>query len=141
MIKLIFAILFFTTIPFEDAQTSILEISIHQAKSDKGKIRVLVFSKDKGFPDQLEQSVKSFSLSPKNKSCKIRIDDLPAGTYAISAIHDEDENGSLTTNMVVYPVEKFGFSNNPKIYFAPPTFDKAAFELKAETKNIQIDLR
>jgi uncharacterized protein (DUF2141 family) len=141
MVNLILSLLFLVVTPAEFKQAPILEVSIQQAKSDKGKIRVLVFSKETGFPDELGQAIKSYSISPKDKSCKIRIEDLPAGTYAISVIHDEDENGSLTTNLVGYPVEKFGFSNNPKVYFAPPTFDKAAFELRGESKQIRIDLR
>lgn len=117
-----------------------LEIQITEAKSDKGMIRILIFSKANGFPDQPETALKSYSIAPKNKACTLTINDLPPGTYAVSVIHDEDGNGKFSFNLVGYPSEKFGFSNNPKVYFSPPSFDKAAFELKSENKLLQIIL-
>ena len=118
-----------------------LEIQINHAKSDKGMIRVLIFSKEIGFPDQPTKAIKSLSIQPKNKAGLLSISDLPPGTYAVSVIHDEDNDGKLTTNAVGYPTEKFGFSNNPKVYFSPPSFDKASFQLKPESKKIEITLR
>ncbi|MCU0399711.1 MAG: DUF2141 domain-containing protein [Algoriphagus sp.] len=118
-----------------------LEILISQAKSDKGMIRVLIFSKETGFPDQPTKALKSLSVSPKNKSAVITLNDLPPGKYAVTVIHDEDNNSKLTTNAVGYPTEKFGFSNNPKVYFSPPSFEKASFELGSEPRRIQIELR
>lgn len=118
-----------------------LEIQINQAKSDKGMIRVLIFSKETGFPDQPTKALKSLSLPTKNKSGILTVSDLPLGKYAVSVIHDEDNDGKLTTNAVGYPTEKFGFSNNPKVYFSPPSFEKASFELGSEPKRIQIELR
>ncbi len=141
MLKLIFTLLLFTKTPSESLVNPVLEVSIHDAKSDQGKIRVLVFSSEKGFPDQPEMAIRSYSFPSKEKSYKFRIEDLPIGNYAVSVIHDEDEDGSLTTNLVGYPTEKFGFSNNPKVYLAPPSFDKAAFELSSETKHLRINLR
>ena len=42
-----------------------LEVSISGASSDAGSIRILVFSKPSGFPDQVKQAVRSISL-PSN---------------------------------------------------------------------------
>jgi len=118
-----------------------LDIHISHAKSDKGMIRVLIFSKEAGFPDQPSKALKSLSIPPKNKGGLLSVTDLPSGNYAISVIHDEDNDGKLTTNAVGYPTEKFGFSNNPKVYFSPPSFEKAAFTLGSDSKRIQIELR
>lgn len=141
MLELIFTILLFTKTPTESPQNPVLEVSVQHANSDQGMIRILVFSSEKGFPDQPELAIRSISLSPKNKRGKVVIEDLPAGKYAISAIHDEDGNGKLNTNLVGYPLEKFGFSNNPKIYVTPPSFEKASFEVKSESKHLSINLR
>lgn len=125
----------------QNANNPKLDIHINQAKSDKGMIRVLIFSKETGFPDQPTKAIKSLSISPKNKSGQISVTDLPPGKYAVSVIHDEDNDGKLTTNAVGYPTEKFGFSNNPKVYFSPPSFEKASFELGSDSRRIQIELR
>lgn len=142
MLKLILAFLIFSIQTFTSEKDSPkLEIHITGAKSDQGKIRVLIFSKESGFPDHPQQAIKNFSLNPQNKSKTLIVPDLSPGKYAIAVIHDEDNDGKLTTNAVGYPIEKFGFSNNPKIYFGPPSFEKASFELKSESRRIQINLR
>ena len=118
-----------------------LKVSITGANSDAGSIRILVFSKPSGFPDQVKQAVRSISLPPKSGKANFKLTDLPAGTYAIGVIHDQDNNGKLSTNAVGYPTEKFGFSNNPKVYFGPPSFEKAAFVLGKTAVSLEIDLR
>ena len=121
-------------------QTS-LQVSISGASSDAGSIRILVFSKPSGFPDQVKQAVRSISLPPKSGKASFKLTDLPAGTYAIGVIHDLDNNGKLSTNAVGYPTEKFGFSKNPKVYFGPPSFEKAAFVLGKTAVSLEINLR
>jgi uncharacterized protein (DUF2141 family) len=118
-----------------------LQVSISGASSDTGSIRILVFSKPSGFPDQVKQAVRSISLPSKNGKASFKLTDLPTGTYAIGVIHDQDNNGKLSTNAVGYPTEKFGFSNNPKVYFGPPSFEKAAFILGKTAVSLEISLR
>ncbi len=141
MMSLFFALLISLVGNFQSKSDTKLEILITEAKSDRGFIRVLIFSGETGFPDQPSKALKSVSLAPKNKSVELVLSDLPPGRYAVSVIHDEDNNTKLTTNTVGYPTEKFGFSNNPKVYFSPPSFEKAAFELGLKPKGIQIELR
>ena len=133
--------LFFTLETMAQSSQTSLQVSISGASSDVGSIRILVFSKPSGFPDQVKQAVRSISLPPKSGKASFKLTDLPAGTYAIGVIHDQDNNGKLSTNAVGYPTEKFGFSNNPKVYFGPPSFGKAAFVLGKTAVSLEIDLR
>jgi uncharacterized protein (DUF2141 family) len=142
MISILVSILMLLPISMTEGELSnTLHVHVHQANSDRGQIRVLIFAKADGFPDQMEKAMKNYSVSPKNNKCELTIEGLPAGVYAISVIHDEDGNGKLNTNPVGYPTEKFGFSNNPKIYFGPPSFEKASFELKNAPHTVRINLR
>ena len=136
---LFFAFIFSITL---SAQTrSSVQVNIQEASSDRGMIRVLLFSDAAGFPDQVGKAVKSFSLPPKNQQVAFTITDLVPGTYALAVIHDQDSNGKLSSNAVGYPIEKFGFSNNPKVYFSPPSFEKAAFPLGKTPIKVTISLR
>ncbi len=136
---LFFAFIFSITL---SAQTrSSVQVNIQEASSDRGMIRVLLFSGATGFPDQVGKAVKSFSLPPKNQQVAFTITDLVPGTYALAVIHDQDSNGKLSSNAVGYPIEKFGFSNNPKVYFSPPSFEKAAFPLGKTPIKVTISLR
>lgn len=136
---LFFAFIFSITL---SAQTrSSVQVNIQEASSDRGMIRILLFSGAVGFPDQVGKAVKSFSLPPKNQQVAFTITDLVPGTYALAVIHDQDSNGKLSSNAVGYPIEKFGFSNNPKVYFSPPSFEKAAFVLRKTPVKVTISLR
>jgi uncharacterized protein (DUF2141 family) len=139
LLLLFFAFIFSITL---SAQTSSsVQVNIQEASSDRGMIRVLLFSGAAGFPDQVGKAVKSFSLPPKNKQVAFTITDLVPGTYALAVIHDQDSNGKLSSNAVGYPIEKFGFSNNPKVYFSPPSFEKASFVLGKTPVKVTISLR
>ena len=133
--------LFFTLETRGQSIPTTLQLSITGANSDAGSIRVLIFSEPSGFPDQVSNSVRNMSTAPKSGKASFKLTDLPVGTYAIGVIHDEDNNGKLSTNAVGYPIEKFGFSNNPKVYFGPPSFEKAAFVLGKSPVSVEINLR
>jgi uncharacterized protein (DUF2141 family) len=51
--------------------------------------------------------------------------DVPPGWYGIAVFQDIDKNKELTTNLVGLPKEPFGFSNDARIRFGPPSFDNA----------------
>jgi uncharacterized protein (DUF2141 family) len=65
---------------------------------------------------------------------------LPKGRYAISAFHDANGNKKLDKNMVGMPVEKYGFSNDARGTFGPPSLESQLFELNSD-KNISITLK
>jgi uncharacterized protein (DUF2141 family) len=52
---------------------------------------------------------------------------------------DSNKNEKLDTNFFGIPKEQFGFSNNAKGRFGPPSFESASFELDA-LKEISINL-
>jgi uncharacterized protein (DUF2141 family) len=137
---ILIALSIFSLLP-SDQTYSTIDLHIHDAKSDKGVVRILVFDSPVGFPDQLELAVKTLTLPLIQKNVKIQIPGLPEGRYAISVFHDEDENGKINTSPVGYPTEKYGFSNNVTGYFGPPSFQKASFILEKGTKLISIKLR
>lgn len=142
MIQLILLFLLGAFVPNIPAgQTADLQVTIEKTDSDDGKILVLVFKDPAGFPDQIENSFKQLTLKPKNGKSEFLLHDLPAGKYAITVLHDADENGEMTTSFVGIPQEKYGFSNNPKIYLGPPSFDKSAVQIGSENRKITINLR
>ncbi len=136
-----FLLNFVFLVVFAQQNVSIIDLHIHEAKSDDGLVRILVFDSEKGYPDQPDQALRSYSVPLKDGKCNLKITDLKPGTYAICVIHDANGNGKLDTNPVGYPTEKYGFSNNAKAYFSAPAFSKAAFELRNEVKQVTIDLR
>lgn len=117
-----------------------LTVKLENLSSEKGLIQYLLFPSENGFPDKEELSLKKGSILIIETSGELVFKNLPAGTYAISLFHDENSNGKLDLNFVGIPKEDFGFSNNPKIYFGPPSFQKSSFVLDSD-KTISIILK
>lgn len=101
-----------------------LTIEIENAKNERGKFLVLLFSTAEGFPGDSRQSVFSGDF-PVSKT--IVIADLPLGRYALSIVHDENGDGKLKTNWLGIPQEGYSFSNAKGKLLERPDFQKALF--------------
>jgi uncharacterized protein (DUF2141 family) len=64
-----------------------------------------------------------------------------AGTYGLSAFHDQNENGKLDTNFLGMPIEDYCASNNARGVFGPPSFDDAKFTFRGGTKKLEAHLK
>jgi uncharacterized protein (DUF2141 family) len=69
------------------------------------------------------------------------VPDVPPGTYAAQAFHDENNNSVIDRNIFGIPTEGLGFSNNAKMFFGPPRFDAAAFAVGGAAVRITFSLR
>ena len=65
--------------------------------------------------------------------------DLPDGTYAIGIFVDKNYNNKMDRNLFGVPKEQFGFSNNAKGKFGPPSFEDASFTVSNDMK-LEINL-
>ena len=72
---------------------------------------------------------------------EISIENVPPGTYAAQAFHDENGNGKLDRSMLGLPKEAMGFSNNAPMRMGPPRFDAAAFIVAPQGTSIGFALR
>lgn len=66
---------------------------------------------------------------------------LPPGPYAVKAFHDRDGDGKMKFNALGMPQEPYGFSNNARAPFGPPSWRAAGFAVKAGANSQVIRLR
>ena len=52
---------------------------------------------------------------------------VPPGTYAVTFLHDVNDNGDMDSNLLGLPKEPWGMTRDPSILLGPPPFEKAAF--------------
>jgi uncharacterized protein (DUF2141 family) len=138
--KLLVIILLCSIFLMKDSQT-LLNLNVVNIKANKGIIQVLIFKSQDGFPEDIDKAVKSLSIPVKNFSASVVIEDLSPGKYAVSLFHDEDGDGKLKKNSVGLPIERYGFSNNPTLFFGPPSFSKCAFSVGSSPVLIEISLK
>lgn len=63
------------------------------------------------------------------------------GIYAIAVYHDADGNRKLNRNLVGFPTEAVGFSNNPNTFLGIPSFRSVRFAVRGSGQKITIRLR
>jgi uncharacterized protein (DUF2141 family) len=114
-----------------------LEVIVENIKEAKGTIRVGLFTNENDF---LKKVADGKIVKANVGTVTVVFENLKRGDYAVSVIHDENENGELDTNVVGIPKEGFGFGNNAMGTFGPPSFDKAKITLDKSAKQV-ISLR
>ena len=71
----------------------------------------------------------------------VAFDNLPPGTYAVGAYHDENGNDHLDTSIIGLPIEGYALSNGVRAVMSKPTFQQAAFVVGAEDKPVTLHIR
>ncbi|MBX7145913.1 MAG: DUF2141 domain-containing protein [Alphaproteobacteria bacterium] len=77
----------------------------------------------------------------KNKKAYLHFKNVPAGHYAVSLLHDINQNGMMDYNWVGIPIEGYGFSNNAKpSLLGPPSGKEAEFLINNQDIAITISI-
>lgn len=119
-----------------------IELVISGTATDEGVIQLLIFDQEKGWPESLDDAWKMATIPIKNGVARKTIADVPAGNYAVTVFHDQDEDGEIRKNKVGYPLDNFGFSTNPSLIFGVPSFSKCSQQVVAGQKTIfEIELK
>jgi uncharacterized protein (DUF2141 family) len=131
-------VLLFTEILCTNAQKETFNLTVNIAglNSDKGNLLVGVYSTKEDF---LKRPFKSDVIKIINKKSIVIFKDIPKGAYAVSFVHDENDNKKMDTDFIGIPKEDFGCSNNATGFMGPPKYEDAKFQLtKNKTINIKI---
>ncbi len=135
---LVIIVLLFTGLSTTKAQETIvnLTINISGLNSDKGTLMVGLYNKKELF---LKKQFKGSLAKIKNKKSVVIFKDLPKGEYAVSFVHDENNNKKMDTNFLGIPKEDYGCSNNATGFMGPPKYSDAKFILSKD-KTIHIEI-
>lgn len=116
-----------------------LTLSFPGLAAKSGKVMIAVYDSGQGWAAGKAVRVAVANASDAEPSAKIPA--LPAGTYAVRAFQDVDGDGKMGTNPFGMPVEPYGFSNDAQPNMGPPSFDAAAFAVKAGATTQVLHLR
>ncbi len=138
--------LFWLVLTFFSMHTSIsadktpIRVTVHSLRNDKGFVLLSLYQSEDGFPGNASKAIQLKKVKASGTSVEVTLDPLPAGSYAISILHDENDNGKMDTGAFGIPKEGYGASNDAKASFGPPSFKDAHFEHKQDTQ-IKIKMR
>jgi uncharacterized protein (DUF2141 family) len=110
------------------AQDGQVEIRIENLRNTRGTIRLCLTRNPAHFPACNEDPAAVKRSVPAAQAAAIRIGGVAPGIWALSVIHDENDNARLDRFMAM-PREGFGFSRNPAIRMGPPRFEEVRFQV------------
>ncbi len=119
------------------SQQNNLVVVVKNINEAKGNISVALFNNEKDFTDKMLIGKKTVS---KRGEVQVVFENMVPGEYAISVMHDANENGKIDSNAFGIPKEGFGFSNDAMGMFGPPTFEKAKFSFSGN-QQVVINLK
>ena len=108
-------------------------------RSAKGQVKIAVFNSAETWLG--EQTIYSSTINVDGQSVKWRIHDVPYGDYGVAVFHDENSNGKMDKNVLGIPLEAYGFSNNVRVTFGPPKWERAKFIVKGSTTEVSIQVK
>jgi uncharacterized protein (DUF2141 family) len=121
------------------AQAGELVVTVNDVDVHTGQLKMAVFDSADAWNGKA-RAIAQQARPATAASIEFRFADLPGGTYAISVMHDENDNGALDSNFLGMPTEGYGFSNDPQV-MRKATFEEAAFEVGADGARIAMHLR
>lgn len=120
---------------------STINVNVTKIRSGNGVCCVLLFSNPAAFPGDSKKAIASKVIKAGKGVKTIRFENIPPGTYAISVIHDENEDGKLNTNFIGIPKEGYGASNNNLPLTSAPKFSGSSFTVSGGNKVLDIGLK
>lgn len=125
---------------FRPAPPGGVQVKITGIEGNKGQLALLIFNVANGFPSDHTKALKQAMIPISGATVTYTFADLPAGTYAVTVMHDENKNNTLDTNMFGIPEEGIGVSNNALSMFGPPSFKECAFNHNGSSSTVEIKL-
>jgi uncharacterized protein (DUF2141 family) len=118
-----------------------LTVQVYNLRSQQGTVRLSLFRSAEGFPGDPSKVFRQAAGSIENGVCTLVLGDLPPGEYAISLLHDENNNLKMDTRLIGIPKEGYGASNDARVTFGPPRYEDARFVLKGNPQTLRIKMR
>ena len=112
-------------------RTGDIVVRIAGLRNDRGVVHLALFDGPRGFPTDGPHAFRRVTLPILDGSVEHRFVAVPYGTYAISFLHDEVVDGTLSRNVIGIPREGFGASNDARTPFGAPRYEDARFEVGA----------
>ena len=135
------------------AFVTVLLISVQAAAQNKINVQVSNFTNNKGvcivclYNNAQAYAGKGdplrcLTVAVANKAATASFEEIPEGNYAISVIHDANNNKKFDKNFLGIPTEGYGASQNKLPFAAAPKFDENKFTVTANsTTTSHIKLR
>jgi len=123
-----------------EAAAARIVVTITGLKSNEGGVYVGLYATPSKFLNGAQVDVMK-KVRASTAPIAVAFDNLPAGTYAVGAYHDENYNDHLDTNLLGLPTEGYALSNGVRAVTSKPTFQQAAFTVGNDGAAVLLQIR
>lgn len=119
----------------QESEGSTITVTIDNITSDEGKVLIGLHTSETFLRGN---GIMSKESPIKDGKVTFTFENVPAGTYALMALHDVNENNRMDFEDSGMPKESYGMSGN-EMAMGPPTFEMAKFDVAKE--NLEFNIR
>ena len=130
------AVLAATPMNVQSGEMCNLKVNITGFPNDNGMAKIALYNTEEDY-NGTDKPFRDASIKIQGKKAICEFKNIPTGTYSIKVYHDANNNGKLDKNIIGYPLEAYGVSNNAKSKMGPGKYDEAKFTV-AGNKAIDI---
>lgn len=139
--KLIFAFAVLAcAVPLAAEEPTSITVPISNLKTNAGQVRCALFRTATGFPREPNRAFARVVGTISGRTAICRFPQVPKDRIAITAFHDENNNGKIDLRFGLIPKEGIGWSRNPRVSMRAPRFEEAAFDYAGGATTISITL-
>lgn len=109
-----------------------LDIMVQDVRNDRGHVLVAVCTEDTFLQADCPHVGHAAAAVGE---VVVTVRDVPPGTYAVQAFHDENDNAEFDRTLLGVPLEGIGFSNDAPMDFGPPHFEEAAIAIAGDERH------
>ena len=126
--------------PLAAEKEASITVQISNLKTSGGEVRCALFRNATGFPREPNRASARVVGTISGRTAICRFDNVPQGRIAITAFHDENDNGNVDLRFGTIPKEGIGWSRNPKVSMRAPKFEEADIGYTGNAASISIVL-
>ncbi|MFT4025330.1 MAG: DUF2141 domain-containing protein [Novosphingobium sp.] len=115
-----------------------ITVEIGNVRNARGKVLVAVCTQAQFLKTDCNYNAE---VAAQPGTVRVTIPNVPPGTWAIQAFHDENNNESTDQGLFGIPKEGVGFSRDARISFGPPKWRDAQFIHQGRPEVMRFRLR
>ncbi len=116
--------------------------SVLNLRVQKGNVVCKLYRSEADFPRGSTGNVAKKVTVVPGRPTRCTFDGVAPGTYAMTFIHDENDNGKLDKNFLGMPTEGYGVSNNRTYATKAPNWTECKFAVeRGKIRELGIQLR
>ena len=115
-----------------------LTVIVEGIRNARGEVRFALFDAPDQFPRGEKLDGKDVPAFRGSVTARFKI--IKPGAYAVAIHHDENSDKEMNTNIIGWPQEGYGFSNDARVFILPPGFDAASFTIDIVDKIVRLSV-